>query len=255
MNKITIDKEKCVGCGLCVKDCPGFAIQIKNSKAEPDGFCIECGHCYAICPCEAVDMVNYDTSDKQAVTPMTDIDSDTLLAAMKGRRTVRHFKQDAVEQEKIDKILEAGRYCPTGGNSQHICYTILGSKQDEIEKDCVKIFRTGVNVGSKLTNMLKNMKIDDNFFFKKAPLVIVVSGKDDVNASLASSYMEIMAESLGLGVLYSGFFVMCTKINPKIKKALKLPKGYKPVTCMIMGYPDVEYKRIVPRKDIQLTQL
>jgi len=45
----------------------------------------------------------------------------------------------------------------------------------------------------------------DSFFFKGAPLVIIVSARNEVDAALASSYMEIMAESLGLGVLYSGF--------------------------------------------------
>lgn len=255
MNKIIIDKEKCIGCGACTKDCPAFSIKLNNGKAEMNGSCIECGHCYSICPVNAVDMTNYDTSVVTEITPMTEIDSDTLLNAMKSRRTVRHFKPQEIEKEKIDKILEAGRYCPTGGNSQHVAYTILGSKQDEFEKECVKIFRTGVNVGSKFTSALDNMNIDDNFFFKKAPLDIVVSGKDDVNASLASSYMELMAESMGLGVLYSGFFVMCSKINPKIKSMLKLKRGYKVSTCMVIGYPDVKYHRVAPRKDLKVNKL
>lgn len=255
MNKIIIDKEKCIGCGVCTKDCPAFSINLVNGKAEMNGSCIECGHCYSICPVNAVDMTGYDTSIVTPITPMTDIDSETLLKAMKSRRTVRHFKNQAVEQEKIDMILEAGRYCPTGGNSQHVAYTILGSKQDAVEKECVKIFRTGVNLGKKFTSALGNMEIDDNFFFKKAPLVIVVSGKDNVNASLASSYMEIMAESLGLGVLYSGFFTACTKINPKIKAMLNLKPGYKVATCMVIGYPDVKYHRVAPRKELKINKL
>lgn len=252
MSKTVIDKEKCIGCGLCVKDCVSFAISLKDNKAHMEGMCIECGHCYSVCPVGAVDMDGYDTSAPQPIVPMTDIDSDLLLNAMKSRRTIRQFTSQSIEPEKIDKILEAGRYCPTGGNSQHVAYTILGSKQTAIEKECVKIFRTGVNVGSKFAKFLEKMEIDDNFFFKKAPLVIVVSGKDDVNASLASSYMELMAESLGLGVLYSGFFVSCSKLSPKIRSMLKLNKGYKVVTCMVFGYPAVKYQRIAPRKDLKL---
>ena len=60
--------------------------------------------------------------------------------------------------------------------------------------------------------------------------------------------MELEANSLGLGVLYSGFFCAVAKLDPRIKAMLKLPKGHKVVTCMIMGYPDVDYKRIAPRK-------
>ena len=86
-------------------------------------------------------------------------------------------------------------------------------------------------------------------------MVIVVSSKSEVNAGLASSYMELMAESLGLGVLYSGFFVICAKLNSKIKGMLDLPKGDKAVTCMVIGYPNVTYQRIAPRRALKLKTL
>ena len=255
MDKVLINREQCVGCGLCVKDCPASALYMEGGKARVREGCIECGHCYAICPQEAVDMPAYSKSGCDAVTPMTAIDSDTLLAAMKSRRTVRHFKDVPVEQEKIDKILEAGRYAPTAANKQHIAYTVLGSRQDEIEKMCVGLFRTGVGIGKHFSNTLKNSDIDDRFFFKGAPLVIVVSGTDRVSASLASAYMELEANSLGLGVLYSGFFVACSVINPVIRRKLQLPLGHQVVTCMIMGYPDVKYQRITPRKPLNVKYL
>ena len=154
-----------------------------------------------------------------------------------------------LNRKKSERYWKPDRYAPTGANSQNVAFTILGSKQDELERKCVKIFRAGVGVGSKFSKSLKNTDIIDTFFFKKAPLVIVVSGHSQVNATIASAYMELMANSLGLGVLYSGFFCGCTKINPNIKAALELLKKHKVVTCMIFGYPDVEYKRIAPRKE------
>mgnify|MGYP002622805930 CR=1 FL=1 len=253
MDKIQIDKEKCIGCGKCVKDCVSFAIYLKDGKANVLKSCIECGHCYAICPVGAVDMPSYDLEGTDIIASMTDIDDELLLRAIKSRRTIRQYKDMAVEKEKIEKILEAGRYAPTGANSQNVAFRILDSKRDIIEKECVKLFRNGATLGSKFSNSLKNVVIDDHFFFKNAPLVIVVTGHDKVNSALASAYMEIQANSLGLGVLYSGFFCSVAKMNPKIQRMLKLPKGHKVATCMIIGYPDVEYKRIAPRKkrDIQ----
>lgn len=249
MDKIVIDKEKCIGCKKCVKDCVACALYIKDGKAalKPSG-CIECGHCYAICPVGAVDMPKYDKSGCEGFASMTEIDSELLLNAMKSRRTIRQFKDIPVEKEKIEKILEAGRYAPTGANSQNVAYTILGSKQNELEKVCVKLFRFGFGIGKIFSDSAKNIDINDKFFFKGAPLVIVVSARDCVNATLASAYMELEANSLGLGVLYSGFFCGLARFVPKIKSILKLPRGHKAVTCMIIGYPDVEYKRIVPRK-------
>lgn len=252
MSSVVIQKEKCIGCGQCVKDCVAGFLELRDGKAAvKDSGCIGCGHCYAICPAEAVSMPDLE-SDNGEFVDMSEFDSHRLLQAMKSRRSIRQFKALPVEQEKIDMILEAGRYCPTGSNSQDIAYTILGSKQDELESDAVHLFRKGVDVAGKAVAMARNIQVDDQFFFKGAPLVIVVSAKNKGNASLASSFMELMAESLGLGVLYSGFFVAATVLSGKIKRTLDLPKGHKVVTCMVIGYPDVRYHRIPGRKKAEI---
>ena len=186
---------------------------------------------------------------------MTEINSDTLLKAIKSRRSVRNFKSQPVEEDKIMKILEAGRYSPTGGNSQNVSFTILGSKQAEAEEICVNLFRKGKKISSPLIKYLGRIEITDNFFFKDAPLVIVVASKNNIDAGLSSAYMEIMANSLGLGVLYSGFFVMCSKISRKLKKLLEVEKGYEVVSCMVIGYPNVKYQRIVPRNELNIKKL
>ncbi len=248
MKQIAIDASRCIGCGKCVKDCVASALYLSDGKATPREGCIGCGHCFAICPTGAVDMPGYDKTGCDAITPMTAVDSDTLLRAIKSRRSVRQFKDVPVEREKIGKILEAGRYAPTGANSQNVAFTVLGDRQDEIERRCVRLFRTAVAAGRPFVSLLRNADINDSFFFKGAPLVIVVSGHDSVNAALASAYMELTAGSLGLGVLYSGFFCGCARLDPKIRAALRLPKGHKAVTCMIIGYPDVAYQRIPPRR-------
>lgn len=255
MNPILVNEEKCVGCELCVKDCPSSYLYIENGKAHTNtGGCLECGHCYAICPQAAITMTGYDFPEEASV-PMTEIPSDTLLSAMKSRRTVRQFTDQAVEEEKIQKILEAGRYSPTGGNSQNVSYTILGSRQDEAEAICVDLFRKGTSLPRRSKAFAERFNITDNFFFKGAPLVILVSSRSSVDAGLASSYMEIMAESLGLGVLYSGFFVMCSRLSRKLRKLIGLPRGHKVVTCMVIGYPAVKYQRIVPRKPLKSKKL
>ena len=251
MDPILVNEEKCVGCELCVKDCPSGCLYIENGKAyTKKGGCLECGHCYAVCPQGAITMAGYDCPE-EAVVPMTEFSSDKLLAAMKSRRTVRQFTDWAVEEEKIQKILEAGRYSPTGGNSQNVSYTILGSRQAEAESLCVELFRKGTSLPRRSKAFAERFNITDDFFFKGAPLVIVVSSRSTVDAGLASSYMELMAECLGLGVLYSGFFVMCTRLSRKLRRLLSLPKGHKAMTCMVIGYPAVKYQRIVPRKPLK----
>ncbi len=44
--------------------------------------------------------------------------SNELLELMKSRRSVRGYKPDAVPEEALDAVLEAGTYAPTGGGAQ-----------------------------------------------------------------------------------------------------------------------------------------
>ena len=52
---LTVLKDKCTGCGDCVKVCPVEAIKLKDGKAViDDGECIECDACIDECPSEAI---------------------------------------------------------------------------------------------------------------------------------------------------------------------------------------------------------
>ncbi len=87
MDKIIIHGEKCVGCSLCVDDCPNSCLRLEEGKAKfMKPACIECGHCYAICPRGAIRTSDYHCED-EPVVPMTVPDGDTLLSALRSRRT------------------------------------------------------------------------------------------------------------------------------------------------------------------------
>lgn len=50
-----IEKDDCIGCGLCVDECPTDSISMEDEKAEIDmDHCIRCGKCHDICPQDAV---------------------------------------------------------------------------------------------------------------------------------------------------------------------------------------------------------
>jgi nitroreductase len=131
----------------------------------------------------------------------------------------------------------------------------LGSKKAEAESICVNLFRKALRLASPLVPQLKRMAINDAFFFKDAPEVIIISSKSPINAGLASAYMEIEANSLGLGILYSGFFVACSRLSRKLRRLLDLPRGHSVQTCMVIGYPAVKYQRIAPRKPAHVRTL
>ena len=253
---ININNDKCVGCGLCVKDCPASHIAIEDKKAKiANALCIGCGHCYAICPNEAISIEGYDTTNIHEVVPFTNFDSEEFLKAIHSRRTIRQISDKVIEQDAIDKIIDAGRYSPTGANAQDVAFTILGPKQDEAEKICVSLFRFGVNSAKIFAKGIKNLNIDDKFFFKGSKLVILVSAKSKLNGGLAAAYMEMMAATLGIGTLYSGFFETCFALSPKLRRLVKLPKGHELCACMVFGYPKVKYKRTAPRNKANVREL
>ena len=41
----------------------------------------------------------------------------------------------------------------------------------------------------------------------------------------------------------------------ELQALLNLPEGHKVVTCMVIGYPSVKYRRIVPRKELKAKTL
>lgn len=68
---ITIDEEKCVGCGLCVNACKEGAIGMVNGKAKMlrDDYCDGLGNCLPVCPTNAISFEERDTAafDKESV--------------------------------------------------------------------------------------------------------------------------------------------------------------------------------------------
>lgn len=49
-----VDKEKCVGCGVCVNVCPVGAISMDEDKAVINNQCVDCGQCVQVCPQGAI---------------------------------------------------------------------------------------------------------------------------------------------------------------------------------------------------------
>ena len=51
-----INKEKCIGCGICTNICPVNAISIKDGVAYIDMTkCTHCGRCLHVCPTNAIE--------------------------------------------------------------------------------------------------------------------------------------------------------------------------------------------------------
>jgi len=207
---IIIDKEKCVGCAKCVSDCFPRNIIIENAKAKIENEnCMRCGHCVAICPQNAVEISEYDMADVVEIHE-PNFSEDELLSLIKGRRSVRQYKDRPVEKELIEQMIEAGRYTATGGNLQGLSFIVIDKKMADFRTlvmDSISEKSSSLIVSDKTPPQMKyaagrwlsfvnehkeNPKDNDRFFFG-APVVILIAGDSAFDAGLAASNMELVA--------------------------------------------------------------
>jgi nitroreductase/Pyruvate/2-oxoacid:ferredoxin oxidoreductase delta subunit len=261
--QVIVDKEKCAGCGLCCADCPHHVLELRDGKAALlSDTCLFCGHCIAICPQAAVTIRGYDMNEVKSYDKTGfDIDSDVLLNAIQFRRTVRRYQDRPVERAAIEKIIKAGRWTPTGVNKQQVRYIVAEKSIPLLEAEGLKTFRKLKRLAAVVSKFVKlpfdlsRHKLEAGFFFHGAPAVILIVSQDAVDASLAAMSMELTAEALGLGALYTGLFVSAAKMNKKLKNELGLAKKEAVVTGLAIGYSAVKYMRTVPRKKADITWL
>jgi len=107
-----IDKNKCIGCEICIKECPVNAIFIKNGKAKIDmEKCIRCGKCHNICPQEAV---RHDSERIPFEIKENLEEIKNLLENFKNeeerknllKRMVRRYNKEKIVAEKTIKEIE-----------------------------------------------------------------------------------------------------------------------------------------------------
>lgn len=253
-HSIIINKELCIGCSMCVKDCPVSNIEIKDKKAQIiSDSCLFCSHCKAICPKDAIEITGYN-EDVEDIDKFL-LNSSDLMKAIKTRRTIRNFKDEKISNEIIENIIEAGRYAPTARNNQDVSYVILDNKKDELESYAVNMFRKIIKILQPFSKSLKRTDIDDRFFFKGAPIAITIISSNKINGAIAAQNMAFMAESYDLGVLYSGLFSIAANKNKKIKRVLELTGKNKVVTTLVIGYPAVKYHRTAYKEDAKVLKI
>lgn len=260
---VVFDLTKCIGCGLCAKDCFPKAIKIENRKAHfiENHNCMECGHCIAVCPQDAVAIDTLDMGEVLELNSIScSIDPETYLNHLKARRTIRAFTDKMVSMDQVNMILDAGRFSPTGGNRQTVAYHVFREKVPEFRAlvmDELKAMGDEAQVIKVKDSWYSDLWIDmydsfktegaDGLFFH-AGTVIVVSSDSPQSAAIASAHMETMVYALGLGMVYSGFTTRAVSHSAKLQEYLGLQDHYKVWTVLVVGYPKVKYQRTVPRK-------
>ncbi|MCI6152274.1 nitroreductase family protein [Fusobacterium perfoetens] len=259
---IRVDSNKCIKCKMCIKDCFPENIIFEEEKIKIKSDCMMCGHCVAVCPTNAITFEGYEET-QELKSLDSKINSEVFLNFVKSRRSIRHFKDKKIDRDIIEKLLEVGRYSPTGANIQDVKYYVIQDKLEEFKPLVWEGINNFTNSGennmflrkyrSLFVEMYENRGIDDKLFFK-APMVLVITSSNKTNGVLAGDKIEMMANMMGLGVLFSGFIEMGITSNEELIKKFKLKRNVV-CTCMLIGYPDISYQRTAPRKEINIEWL
>ena len=258
---VSIDQNKCIGCGLCVKDCLFGVLSIKDEKAAASSDCFECGHCVAICPKNAVSIPALPMEEVREYDESCRMDPENLLHFMQFRRSIRQFRQEPIPRKLLENMLEAGRYTPTASNRQDVSYIIVQDKLEELKDILWKGLRnmvetTGMGPYTDLMRAFcEEHDADPNKdrLFCHATALLLIFNETPMNNGLAATSMELMAQAQGVGALYSGFLQRIIMTTPAAKEFLGIDNADHLSNVMLLGLADVKYQRTAPRKKVNIS--
>ncbi len=131
------------------------------------------------------------------------------IEAILTRRSTRKYKDKMPDRDIIEKIIEAGRYAPSGSNSQSTHLIVFTDKNiltemAEVVKDEFSKMDVGENVYVSLKHSINASKNGDYVFHYGAPVLIVSANKKGYGNAMADSAcalenMMIAANALDLG--------------------------------------------------------
>lgn len=174
------------------------------------------------------------------------------LEAIKTRRSTRKFKARPVEMEKLQQIVEAGRFGPTGGNAQSNHFFVISKIETlMVLKELVQNAFAKMELRDDLYKSLKNsitLSRKGHYSFSyNAPVLIVVANKKDYGNNMADvacavENMMLAANELDLGSCYINQLKWLNE-EPSIRGylgTLGLKDDERVYASVAIGYPDTE---------------
>ena len=175
-----------------------------------------------------------------------------VIEAIKTRRSTRKFKARAVEMEKLQQIVEAGRFGPTGGNAQgNHFFVISNATALMMLKDMVQTAFAKMELRDDLYKSLKNsimLSQKGNYSFSyNSPVLIVIANKKDYGNNMADvacavENMMLAANELDLGSCYINQLKWLNE-EPSIRGylgTLGLKDDERVYASVAIGYADTE---------------
>ncbi len=264
MELITVDKQKCINCEVCVKVCPSAVLKmgLDGPEAINSKSCIACGHCVAVCPSTAIDNSKTPLANQVDIKDFSKLDEGQAEYFLRSRRSIRTYKDISASREQLTKLVDIARLAPTGSNMQGISFVVIENTQ--IVKKAAELtieWMENSPLKDKLKGIIQRYRDGVDGIFRGAPnLILTIANKDfsrgRENSIFSLAYLELYAPSLGLGSCWAGLFEFCALApNTPMLELFNIPKGKKITGAVMVGYPMYSYKRLVERNPLEVTYI
>jgi nitroreductase/NAD-dependent dihydropyrimidine dehydrogenase PreA subunit len=271
MGLLIIDETKCKKDGICVRECPMVIIKLKDGNGFPEmvpggeAVCNFCGHCVAICAEGALSHAGVPIEKSPLIAKDLQISEEQAVQFLRSRRSIRFFKKQPVEREKLQRLIEIARYAPSGGNLQPVEWTVFTDAEriKEIAGRTVEWMRKLVEkapqtVPPYIPMMIGAWDMGYNSVTWSAPALIVASAPREtptgmVDVALALCYLELAAQTFGLGTCWAGVLEGALQGSAEVRELVGLPEGHLYHFPMMIGYPKRKYSRLPERKAPKIT--
>lgn len=161
------------------------------------------------------------------------------LECIKTRRSIRKFKEELVDHDTINKIIDAASMAPSWKNTQITRYNVIEDKAilENIANNCVLDFEFNQKTISRAQQLVVVSMVTKRCGYERDGSFS--TSKEDrwemFDAGIATQTFCLAAHDLGVGTVILGIFD-----EDKVAQAISLPEEQKVAALVVMGYPNQE---------------
>jgi nitroreductase/NAD-dependent dihydropyrimidine dehydrogenase PreA subunit len=271
MELFKIDEKNCSRDEICAAVCPARLIELKDGGYPSpidgaDELCIRCGHCVVACPNGCLSHGEIPVGECPPVRQELMLTAEHCEHFLRSRRSIRSYLDKPVSRSEIERLIQVARHAPSGHNSQCAEWLVLDNR-DELKRlagivagwmEWMLANMREMALSFHMDRTLQRWNEGEDVILRGAPVVIITHAAEanrlaPSTCTIALTYLELAATSMGLGSCWAGWFNAAATTFPPMKKALALPAGHQCFGAMMLGYPEYAYHRLPTRRPPAIT--